>query len=688
MTLTLATPAPVGIKTYPNGLKVIRLHEYASSTPRATLSVVTDSDSPAGKAVKDTQELAVATTNTGRGGSAADTISIPVADLEIGADAFYSGYVGIRVMGRPPIGSRAGEVWNSQNLSAGPSVCRVHDSTIFDYYVIPRDFYSGYTLLRVGSFSPFYLGSTVNVKFRAFGITGANMEFYLDLLYLIPSSLTALDTGGSFSADAFPPLGLYSSLDPDRDNDNSTNNSIGTAHSVMPDRYYDSVWDWDVSYDLQDNDDEPSVQDWSNIFFSDPSITTSFIYIPVGSRVINAHTLCSEDFSAWPGNTPLAQYEEVDEGYQIETVVSTFPGTNSNHPPGAWNTEWYLMNDSVQFLGPDNSLGVLPLGIDTFAWWSIGTQTGRAHPVSGNGSSDPRNVAPLLQGFDSIIMTQKVNLLMGHSGADVEISLGGGRWSAVDTAHQTRVTVTANVIHHANGTHSIELTSSGVFAGEHVFVSPVSVMPGLTPGNSYWVKVEKRYNHWRARCWVDGDAEPSTWDVEGFAPAFVRSTSLGDIAVDYPYNVNWPSDVTFIFEDPRYWHGYPFPGSTYTPWMHEAGITCKAGFNTVNYEIQVDEITFAYDPNGDDGNGNHTGAYFRLEKYDGSVSWGAVHVPPRSWRIIMTNLDDHHFAADTHGGTMYAWKEAGGHPLQVAAWEDVHFMHPGKFPRWGDITYP
>ena len=699
MGLIVAAPAPVGIRTYSNGIKIVRLHEYMGAV-RATLTAVTDPLSPAGRAVKDTQSLAQATTFTNRASSVANTVSIPIDDLEIGAEASYNTYLSLRRVGRPPVGARAGEVWTEQSATCGPTVCRMHDSTLFDSYEIPREYYAGYTVIFIGSFSDYWFGGATNVSFRAYGIDGGGMEFYLDLLYMIPVGLADTDSASAFSAGDFPPLGLFGGA-PDPDEDNNTGNSIGSAQSVMPGRGDDSVWESFVAFDLQDSDYEKSEVDWNHIFVTDPGdpiIKTSFGVFLGASRLLDPHTLVTNDFSAWPGPTPPVgpfghpAVVELPEGYTLEGIASNVSGVSS-----AWgsspNAGWFLFNSALRYVG---TAAADPHGTTA---WSVGTLTVRPTPVSGAGPSDPRNVAPLLQGMDSFVSLYKVNLLMSHVGGDVEMHFGGGRWSAINTAHQTRITNTAKVTHHPGGTtHSIALTAyaDDVSSTNIIdFAGPVTALSGLSPGDSYWVRVEKRYNQWRARCWIDGNAEPSTWDVEGFAPGWVhRSSVVGMINVDYPYNLNWPPDATFHFEDARYWYGAPQFGSNWTPWMHEGRIYLTAGFTTPNYEIEIAEFTLSYDPDLDDDGGAHTGAYFRLEKWDGSEDWGTAYVPPGAWRILFTNFAEHHFdwtafeAADTHGGNLYAWKETGALPLQVAAWGNFNFRHPVAVAARGDITYP
>jgi hypothetical protein len=460
----------------------------------------------------------------------------------------------------------------------------------------------------------------------------------------------------------------------------------------MPSRSLDSVWESSVSFDLQDDDVEKTLVDWNSVFFSDPTGLRSFVSAVVGSRSLSAYTIETEDFSAFTGANPGPPVgglvlTESAQGYRMESAASNWSGNVTNYGGGPYSARFYFFNSCLKFTGRSTAFTLVTPGV---AEWSVGTGTVRPTPVSGAGSSDPRNVAPLLHGLDSFIFTHKVNFLMGHAAGDVEMHFGGGKWSIVNTAHQTRVTNTAKVIHHSDGTHEIALEAWGSNASNSLsvdFASPVTVMPGLSPGGSYWVKIEKRYNYWRARCWVDGDTEPSTWDVEGFAPAWVQAVSLGGLAaVDYPYTATWPNDATFILEDPRYWAGHS-TNFTATQWMHEGRLVMTSGFNTINYSIEVAEFTFEYNPDSDNI-GSPTGAYYRFEKYDGSEDWGTIYVPPGAWRLLISGYDEHHFASDTHGGNMYAWKETGAEALQVAASSDIFFRRPAKVPQWGDITYP
>ncbi len=660
MTLLVATPAPGAITTLTNGIKIIRCADYIGAA-RGTLSTVSDSLSVAGTVVKDEQALSPATTFTGRWSSASDSITIPITDLNYPTDAIYQGFLGLRSEGSTPDNARASEFWNYYLNNIGPTVQFGRDGTlILNNTKVPTSIYEHYSLLSLGGFGLDYGVGATTINIRAWSITNASdpMAWYLDVIYLIPTILNATDdsdveSGGNFAYWLPQPV-----LDPTAPATDDIDIDIGqfsVLHSLA-----DGTFGFGTEIDLQEADDEDTDEDWNGIFFNDPAEEKSYIAIVgAGSRLIKPETLETIDFSDTTSTPQFAEY--VTPKKYILTGLSSL----STQGWAAVDGRWRLYGSTTS---PNPSSGA-------HWYWALGQK--RTGLTSGFNSNDPRTYSKVMGNMESFIMTMKCTLESGYpAGGDVGVVMGAVRYTPSVPRYQHGL----EIMHKTDGTNTARLASrysNNDFLSPATMESagPTTVLGGLSTGGSYWVKIERRYYHWRAKVWLDGDSEPGSWTLEAHEPVIFSSGSF----IQYPYTTGWsgsPGSDTFpvtISMDSN---------TVGSPWTPGGEVVFYSGFSSLSpqWKFSHDDITIEYDPDpAPGGSGDYTGAYFRLEKYDETEDWGTAYISPGALQVLYTNYGAHHFGGndidgtDIHGGNIIAWKEAGAKLLQGATYSNVYF---------------
>lgn len=658
MTLTLATPTASPITVLPNGLKIIRCADYVGAA-RGTLSTVSDSLSVAGTVVKDEQALAAATTFTNRFGSVSDSVTIPIADLAMVAGAEYEAFLGLRSTGSTPIGAKAGETWNYYSNNVGPTVQHGSDGTVrFTNTVVPKSIYEHYSLLDLGFFSATAFTGKTNLNIRAWGITSADpISWYLDVLYLVPKFLAGTD---DWDLEFYGNFAYYVKQSVSRPATDAVSNDIG-QYSVLY-QTHDGVFNDGMGMDIQDSNAERTEFDWNGIFFNDPLQTKSYLTIVgAGSRLIKPQSpLSSFDFSTEAGT--FTQKYDLPDGFIIIGNRALTVGWEVSG--GAWRVK-----------GPTGTQTN-----NTNHHWAIGQWPQRAT----FSSSNPSTFAPQMGPLESFILTMKCTLTSGYpTGGAVSMVAGGVSWTNSTSAVIRRL-AGIEVRHNTAGTTDARLCYSD---GNNTNVLPVdmsgagftSVLGGLASGGSYWIKVERRFYHWRAKVWLDGSSEPSSWTLQAYQPI---ESSLGGSVIQYPWTTGWSGNPAVS--------ALPITlnnNASLTPFAPGGQFWFYNGFNKVSpqYQFAVNSYQVDYDPDPD-GSGSFTGAYFNLEKYDGSDDWGTVYVPPGALQVLYTDYAPHHFGGnlidgtDIHGGNFSAWKEAGAKLAQGAAYSQFFFRRKLQNP--------
>jgi hypothetical protein len=203
--------------------------------------------------------------------------------------------------------------------------------------------------------------------------------------------------------------------------------------------------------------------------------------------------------------------------------------------------------------------------------------------------------------------------------------------------------------------------------------SPVTIQGGYSLGDVVNVIVERRYYVWRAKVWMDGDAEPGGWTLEGLQVSFFPDTVNNPTTYtpsQYPYSSadrdEWGSKVRVYMDQ------YPCLGAV---------TDVQTGSATAFGHVTFDNFTVSYDPVG-----SRDTAHISLEKHDGSVQYGTAAFDTD--RIIIASLAQHTFDGDTNGFNVYLWADSGAAELQSVTASDFIMRAPIPGPIYGDIMFP
>lgn len=672
MTLTLAEPDANPIRTYDNGLKVVRLTDYVGAA-RGTLSTVADTAAVAGNVVKDEQTIAIPTTFGSKWSLVADTITIPVADFNYSPTSNYTGYLSVRSQGRPPVTGRSFEKFNLWNSDAGPQVQLGYDGVQQSSTMpVPREHYANYNMLGLGGFGPNWDGGSTNVNIRAWGIAGGATTFawYLDCLYLVPTSLADSDTGGSSVPGRFQWFVGQSVIDPTlpaTDDDNNT--ALGSRSVFFHPK--DGVFDEDgAGWDIQDSAGENTEFDWHDVgFFGDENRELSYInWVGLTSRLINYHQIESCDFSdTLPDPSPAGPYNQTyrsPEGYQF--FVSTVGAPTQVG-------EYYFAAGAMRFRSFSVAFGEVPPSFyprASVAPWSLGAIT---HNLDTFSATDPRTYTPQLDSLESFVVTQRCVPTDGIATSGLTYALQGQRFTGENTANITAVTLGPRVDIASSGAATVQFRFKGanIPGGESAIGSSVAVPDNLS--TAFWIKLEKRLYVWRCKIWLDGNAEPSSWLLTVDEPASLVNSITGGVTLLFPWDTGYPvSGTTTPVNIPDV-----LPDEIDTPtgirgWTIGGSLNMPSTFNQQAWRFDIDDILVEYDPDIE-GTGDYTNANFTLEKYDGSETWGTVSIDPGMSRVAFSDYAAHHFDNDQHGGNIMGWKDAGAHPLQTAGYGIMWF---------------
>jgi hypothetical protein len=669
LTLTVATPGVDPITTLDNGIKIVRCAEYVGGA-RGTLSTVADSLSVSGTVVKDEQTLAAATTTANRFGSVSDSVTIPVADFDYpDPDASYVGFLGLRSEGSTPVGAKMGERFQYYLNNVGPSVMLGRDGSVDVFNTrVPKWIYEHYTLVELGGFGPPFDTGVTDINIRAWGITnGADpMSWYLDVLYLVPNVLESSDDN---DREFFGAWSFYVRQDITLPATDDVTNDIG-QYSVL---YHtdDGTFQDGEGMDIQTDDDENTESDWHDIFTVEPERESSWVTIVgTGSRLIQPFTVSEFDFSTEAGT--FVQTYELPDGFIMQGERNLTQG-------------WEVSGGAWRSMGPTSARG-----FNDNDYWALGQYTQR----TGFSAGDPSTYAPQMGPVESFVLTMKLTLTSGFPVGGAFSFVGGGVEWSTSTSAQMRRLAGVEVKHSPGGTTQARLCYSD---GHDINVVPddmagagfTTVLGGLGTGGSYWVKVERRFYHWRAKVWLDGSSEPGAWTLEAYQPI---ENGFGGTIIQYPWLTGWT-----VFPNVAALPVTLDNSSSLTPMSPGGMVWFYTGFNSIvpQYQFEMNEIHCDYNPDtAPGGSGTYTGAYYHLEKFDGSEDWGTAYVPPGALQVLYTDYAPHHFGGtvawgtDIHGGNFMAWRETGGKLLQAAAYSQFFFRRPAREPQWGDLKYP
>lgn len=676
----------------------VRCADYVGPA-RGTLSVVSDALSLAGDVVRDTQSIPVQTTNTSiatQFGDAAlaDSVRITVADLPLDPTVRYAVYASSRQEGDPPTNARSRMTWmhygnHEADGTAGFWAWGIQTGSGSGYISNPfrylaRPVVPNYIIYFAGGV--WARGSETYIKLRSWGIDGGDQATYFDMVYFVPERDLPSNPGNWLAADFLinggdMPLrfGINGTLIQDHDNDDTSITwEDGLKFSVM--KWWDPFVPQGIGglEDYQENDDEPSMVDvnsaggaWNTAGTQpwevvDPKSSLAYIS---GTTHIVEDTIVAETFPSFvrrkPSTPTIGNWGFIgalggaglwgynsSEGWVVIGQHSSFTFDDSEtYFPRYWDPD---VSGVFRYVAPAGEVNNWKHSI---VW---GNETRNQSSYFSETLTDPRTHHATIRFKNATLM------------AKGEFDVVQESYFEVGTVKTALVTAGGSFFNH-NVLASLALDSSGDLelsiycdvsgtdaTDNVVLASPVSVGSGYTAGDEWWVKVDKRLYHYRAKAWKDGDTEPD-WQVEAFEP-ILKNETAGVETVLYEWDDNWLGDVTndAVLAGPT--DSEQLFHSWYNPQVR-AGV--GNGMAAMNIDCSAMEVTHS------PGDGDPGDVTTKTVKYDGSVVLDEeVTIPYGShyWVYNPETLNRHFFAVGGSAATfdIWAWKEAGFPPLTPA----------------------
>lgn len=695
--LILTEPNANPIRTYKNGVKVIRPHEFLGPA-RGTLSTESDPISVCGTVIRDTQTVAytgtfqTSTIQTNLVTSGLDTCRIHMDDLNLNPRWHYQMYMGVRGEGDIDatreneshtffeIGSNTAIIAGyiaPASLVAGTAVggtAFAPRPSLTDYYKIVR---SG------GFFSGHFTEGNEWLLIRAATGTGGSFEWLLDVIYLVPY----------LSTDA-----IMGPNNPYVDSD---------FRRILPDGDFEPVYDvktdtWNIARDDEDlawvgqfsnmitsppgfiGGQEGGHADYQvgetekslyNVFYQfpddqwlvNPSCDLTFIF---GSHHAPSHAIDSDSFSRTTPESFNAYHGSSDEGRTwyvaahsgVSSIFSN--GSELEIKEGFYDVAGSIPQDFPQVGVEPNQAGAtrFMLGAeDDEVGTPNGTLQGHKTLAGMNHCIFECKVSTdfvLVAGFE-MLAGFKYNLDGDGIYATLSIptqGFFGGRASAPINLYLKYFPTDF-----ANRPDEFSIPN---YIEQEYLDGPVS-LGTYTPNTWMRIKIEMMWYRFRAKAWFDGDSEPGSWQVEGFIPSGYDAIVDADNFL-YPYE-----------DDPIYgsvrrtdMQLYPTIGiNYYRPQEDMLGNSTRftSEFTRVTSSF-FDDVTIDYDAYGEDP----TDVHIHLEKHDDSIDFGSLTIPHGSQRMIIAPTGRYMSNESQDGVSFTFWKEEGAPDTQAAVLHDTY----------------
>lgn len=674
MALELVVPGVMGspVRHYPisspvgRGLIAIRLADYVAGGA----TVVTDAFSVAGDVVREDQAVTAPTDGlTDPADDAADTVVIPTADLALTPGWRYVPFLGCRVEGDSPTNARANDVWRVMSDSyLGPqiSILAAGDGGAWRKAgAVPRNMWEHYSIIdgygRI--VSP---NDDGDLKIRAYGCTGGDQVFFLDVLYLVPVDVQSFNqapgdpfVSGDFiynaDADAYPPNGFGSGGTVDDGNfggfgpqDLVGPSWLGQYSAIVAVSWLPAPDYSAPNVDYQEADDEPTVFNVQGFGFYDRDPKT-FALISAGAERILPHTIDSDSFDRDTTGAPDSPHQVGESDY-----------------PRHWSPGFISVGDTFC----DGSELVMSLNTGFHV---------NARVVWLGNEKDPYSTLDYSQMFATFTTLHAFSM-------SVKV-----RWSAITDVttevaavgnFQSHLRTTRNYLwfgvvlrQYADGHVTAALSGSdysfSTFVGDswHDVTAEETISGSYTPGDQWNVKVERRWYHWRAKVWAVDDDEPADWLLDGYEFGIASSSfpfTTRQI-VDYPYTDNYPgTGLQFLSRDPT---DAVFSSDTDGRFPFLGTFQKGDDVQSVLADVSWDDFLLEY-PGGDE---DPVDTFIAVRKLDGTDILPAIRIPYGSARFLWSPKVGLHFSGDTEGYNCFVWKDGGSGPQLEAAWCEDFF---------------
>lgn len=647
MALTLVTPsAPV--TSMANGIIVVRCKDYPGAA-RGTLTVVSDALSVPGSTVRDEQTIAVQTTFTTpstRYNAVADSVNVPIADLNLPADIGYEIYVSCRTEGDPPSNALARCMQYTYPQNGATALFGFGDDAVGMWFrpdVLARSPIDNYLIYDLGTWDTDGTGATEFIV-RGWGVTGGDVALFFDLIYFVPAYNFGAGTLVTYFENPNSPMVFLANgvVSPDKDNDTTSAPWLGKF----------SVLDWQMPWveqngviDMQEADDESTSYDTGAL----PADATACLAYTVGQTHIASHTVVTENFAS--STTPIWV---TGQGYLGEVADTPFAGFYD--PPTDSLNGWdFAAAGTAPCYVPANQATA-----NSDAVMAFGNSQ-----LSGGSPTDPRDYFPQINMRNGIALGRVSFDTLQASYGEIGAASNNERVTArLDLDSGGNLDLSLEMLTNRNGSPTDTFTIDG----------PVNITGSYSTGTYYWIRVERRGYFWRARAWQDGNTEPTSWDVEGQEPLVYRATSpTTALFAAYPWDDNWnaaSNDV--VLYDPR--------SSTFFAPVLIAGVDASLPRMIITW----DDFELTWDP----GTGTPDDVTTRTLKYDDSVVLDPqVVVPYGSHRFVQGPVSTRSFNGGTNGFNIRAWKEPTSPNLDPAGVANV-WQKESPPPLIGSIKHP
>jgi hypothetical protein len=648
--MAIEVVVPTGaVTTFDNGLIAVRCFDFVGPG-RGTLTTAADAASVAGDVVIDTQEQAVQTTYVDQFDLfdlSDDSVVMPIATIGFVPNIGYEIYVGARITGDAPANAQAHSTmlaFNEDGASVGWAMG--YDG---NFYQGPewmaRSIINQYVLHRLPSGWFESPGFATDLTLRGWGITGGDIEIRFDMVYFVPIATldepfppkTDFDVWSGADAEDYQALKFASNGTFFRNNDDDPASWIGD-HSVLNWRF---PWTEEEGLvDMQGDDDEVTVDDIGGDNMGRPTWLT----FPSGSLYIPAQNIITDTF----GQADFTQAWITGDYFGKCGNLTLIAG-----PPF---TGTYIIGSQLKTFFP--AMQTLPQA------WAIADWGGKDHTVDlTDPSLQPRDLLghsglPSFVGgifyLPAAVVTTKINF-DSQQVQGAELGLGYPLTGQVSDIYM-------DLALNDSGDGEVSLKQRGAANANDPYIidGPVGVISGYTPGAFIWMKVQRRGYHWRARVWMDGDAEPSTWDVEGYEGLGYRNNAntIRDW-IDHPYDTNWPgpgADADIVTHDPR-----GPTGDDFTPQLPFLAPWVGPGYASPSTSI-ADVFTVDWEPDGD----TPVDTNVQVEAYNGGDVEGPITVPYGPQRMIYGDFRLRSYNSGVNGLSIRAWLDAGAPTIQTA----------------------
>jgi len=698
MPLILTAPNSNSIRTYRNGVKVFRLHDFLGPA-RGTLSTENDSSSVCGTVIRDTQTVSYSgslgseTISTNLKSSGSDTARIHMDDLNLNPNFRYHLIIGAKAEGAvDPTKRNAAHTYlqigsNAAGIGLYGAKADLIALTDIGATNAPNPLTNPYyTLLTAGTaMSPGTFTEGYEwLLIRAGTGTGGTFEWVLDVLYLIPNGAYTFNNPNNpyvannfryLNSDFFDPVEDFDTNVYDDSFDDVPLDWAG-QYSVMPVAPQGNICllGQNSSADYQEGNNEKSFPDITNNFTTsnwqkDPS---SDLTICAGSIFTPSHQIDEDQFDRTTTEN-LNQYLGESSENRAWRILNDHPMQAVGSPRGIYcdGTQMIFSKGKYdldfEFYFPDP-----PDSVSGSTGDPIAVQLGSTANEIGTGSTNEKH--QVLNEMNHCIMECMVStdhiLVAGFQmyAGFARTTSGDFIGVCLDIPSQdsfglrTSSSIFASLVYYQTFGIERELQTQ---PHETHLDGPTELTSSFAANTWIRIKVERLWYKYRAKAWLDGDTEPSSWQFEAFMPMPTDTDSTIDVH-EYPWTTH--SNLGLIRRDTQ--NQYPTMGVRYfRPIENMSGgsMLFDSPANVRVTSTYWKDLVLTSESYGITPSNVH----LQMGSYDDILDYGSITIPYDSQRVIIAPTAKYIFNADDNGFYVSLYKEPGAPDSQATALGDI-----------------